>query len=119
MQNLNVFYIVLQKELFTNINVIYLTVYDSFITLKPISIGAMCPKLPEISNGFIIDSSQRYFFGDEARVQCHKGFKLIGGSNIIRCGPDQTFLNPPKCEGKLYITTKIILLDVKNIFWVM
>ncbi|KAG8295757.1 calcium ion binding [Homalodisca vitripennis] len=59
---------------------------------------AMCPKLPEIANGFVIEASQRYFFGDEARVQCHKGFKLVGGSNIIRCGPEQTFLNPPKCE---------------------
>lgn len=68
----------------------------------------MCPKLPEISNGFIIDASQRYFFGDEARVQCHKGFKLVGGSNIIRCGPDQAFLNPPKCEGNLY---SVLILD--------
>ncbi|XP_054265760.1 uncharacterized protein LOC128988471 [Macrosteles quadrilineatus] len=59
---------------------------------------AMCPKLPEIANGFVIEASQRYLFGDEARVQCHKGFKLVGGSNIIRCGPEQTFVNPPKCE---------------------
>ncbi|XP_072154980.1 uncharacterized protein uif isoform X2 [Bemisia tabaci] len=59
---------------------------------------AQCPDLPQISNGFVIDQSRKYFFGDEARVQCHKGFKLTGGSNIIRCGPQQSFVNTPKCE---------------------
>lgn len=64
--------------------------------------GAECPKLPEISNGFILDSSRQYLFGDEARVQCHRGFKLTGGSSVIKCGPAQKFLNVPKCEGIYY-----------------
>jgi hypothetical protein len=37
---------------------------------------ALCPKFPEIKNGFIVDQSRIYMFGDEARVQCYKG-KLI------------------------------------------
>lgn len=66
-------------------------------------IGAECSKLPEIANGFITDSSKQYLFGDEARVQCNRGFKLTGGSTIIKCGPNQKFLNVPKCEGRCYI----------------
>lgn len=61
--------------------------------------GAECPVIPEIANGLTIDSSKQYYYGDEARVQCHKGFKLTSGSSIIKCGPDQKFLNVPKCEG--------------------
>jgi len=56
--------------------------------------------LPEIHNGFVIDQTRKYLFGDEARVQCHRGFKLTGGSSIIKCGANQTFSNVPKCEGK-------------------
>jgi Sushi domain (SCR repeat). len=52
-----------------------------------------------IKNGFVTDMSREYYFGDEARVQCYKGYKLTG-SNIIRCGIGQEFLNPPKCEGE-------------------
>ncbi|XP_075226178.1 sushi, von Willebrand factor type A, EGF and pentraxin domain-containing protein uif [Lycorma delicatula] len=59
---------------------------------------AQCPIIPDIPNGFIIDSHRKYYFGDEARVQCHKGFKLTGGSSIIKCGPNQIFENPPRCE---------------------
>ncbi|KAK9718535.1 CUB domain [Popillia japonica] len=58
---------------------------------------AKCPEFPEVSNGFITDTSRNYFFNDEARVQCFKGYKLVG-SNIIRCGENQKFNNPPKCE---------------------
>jgi phosphatidate phosphatase PAH1 len=43
--------------------------------------------------------SREYYFGDEARVQCYKGYKLTG-SNIIKCSIGQEFLNPPKCEGE-------------------
>lgn len=71
--------------------------------------GAACPISPQIANGFVIDSNHKYFYGDEARVQCHKGFKLIGGSNIIKCGPTQTFLNIPKCEGIMQIIFTFIL----------
>lgn len=68
-----------------------------------IIIGAECPILPEINNGFVIDQTRKYFYGDEARVQCHRGFKLTGGPSIIKCGTNQTFSNVPKCEGMLYI----------------
>jgi hypothetical protein len=43
--------------------------------------------------------SREYYFGDEARVQCYKGYKLTA-SNVIKCGIGQEFLNPPKCEGE-------------------
>jgi len=52
-----------------------------------------------IKNGFVTDMSRDYYFGDEARVQCYKGYKLTG-SNIIKCSVGQEFLNPPKCEGE-------------------
>lgn len=60
-------------------------------------LGAKCPEFPEIKNGFITDTSRQYFYNDEARVQCFKGFKLIGNT-ILRCGENQKFNNPPKCE---------------------
>lgn len=66
-------------------------------------VGAECLVLPEIHNGFIIDQTRKYFYGDEARVQCHRGFKLTGGPSIIKCGTNQTFSNVPKCEGKFFI----------------
>ena len=56
-----------------------------------------CYKFPEIKNGFIVDQSRQYFYGDEARVQCFKGYKL-SGSNIIKCDTNQTFDNAPTCE---------------------
>lgn len=34
---------------------------------------AICPNFPEIKNGFIVDQTRSYMFGDEARVQCYKG----------------------------------------------
>lgn len=34
---------------------------------------ALCPKFPEIKNGFIVDQTRIYMYGDEARVQCFKG----------------------------------------------
>lgn len=60
--------------------------------------GAKCPEFPEIENGFILDKSREYYYNDEARVQCYKGFKLIGNS-ILRCAENQQFNNAPKCEG--------------------
>ncbi|XP_046990617.1 sushi, von Willebrand factor type A, EGF and pentraxin domain-containing protein 1 [Schistocerca americana] len=56
-----------------------------------------CYNFPSIKNGFITDISREYYYGDEARVQCHKGYKLIG-SNIMQCSSNQEFLNPPTCE---------------------
>lgn len=64
----------------------------------PTCTRAECSQLPEITNGFVIDTNKQYFFGDDARVQCHRGFKLTGGSSVIKCGANQKFLNVPKCE---------------------
>lgn len=58
-----------------------------------------CYEFPEVKNGFIVDSTRQYFFGDEARVQCYKGYKL-NGTNIIKCSADQGFDNVPTCDGK-------------------
>ena len=41
---------------------------------------ALCPKFPEIKNGFIVDQSRIYMFGDEARVQCFKGKYIFSAS---------------------------------------
>nr|XP_027224933.1 uncharacterized protein LOC113817130 isoform X1 [Penaeus vannamei] len=56
-----------------------------------------CHEYPEIENGFIADVTRNYYYGDEARVQCHRGYKLIG-SPIVKCGPEQNFVNLPTCE---------------------
>ncbi|XP_073822904.1 sushi, von Willebrand factor type A, EGF and pentraxin domain-containing protein uif isoform X2 [Musca autumnalis] len=56
-----------------------------------------CYEFPKIENGFVVDSDRAYYYSDDARVQCFKGYKLIG-SNIIRCNSDQIFENPPTCE---------------------
>lgn len=44
-----------------------------------------------------MDTQRQYSFGDEARVQCYKGYKL-NGTNIIKCSENQEFTNPPTCE---------------------
>lgn len=56
-----------------------------------------CYEFPSVKNGFIVDTTRQYSFGDEARVQCYKGFKL-NGTNIIKCDTDQSFRNPPTCD---------------------
>lgn len=81
-------------------------------------IGAKCPLLPTIKNGFVVDITTDYFFGDEARVQCNKGYKLTG-SNIIQCGPYQQFDNVPTCEGidinlNIYYKTKYLLSSLRQ-----
>ncbi|KAH1029275.1 hypothetical protein HUJ05_002540 [Dendroctonus ponderosae] len=63
----------------------------------PVCSRARCPSLPEIGNGLITDRARTYYYTDEARVQCFKGFKLIGNS-ILKCGDNQQFNNAPKCE---------------------
>jgi hypothetical protein len=60
-------------------------------------IGKQCFTVPKVKNGFVVDSDREYFFDDEARVQCHRGYKLLGQS-IIKCGPDQMFEDLPVCE---------------------
>ena len=32
-----------------------------------------CYDFPEIENGYVVDKSRQYFYGDDARVECHKG----------------------------------------------
>lgn len=56
-----------------------------------------CHKFPDVKNGFIVDTTRQYFYGDEARVQCYKGYKL-NGTNIIRCDTEQNFDSVPTCE---------------------
>lgn len=70
-----------------------------------------------IKNGFVTDISRDYYFGDEARVQCYKGYKLTG-SNIIKCSIGQEFLNPPKCEGEhpAYLNYLKSRLETRKIF---
>ena len=64
----------------------------------PLCEKVQCSILPDIPNGFIVDSKKKYFFSDEARVQCHRGFKLEGKSSSIRCGANQTFEDVPVCK---------------------
>ncbi|KAG8179313.1 hypothetical protein JTE90_016418 [Oedothorax gibbosus] len=63
----------------------------------PVCERVRCPVLPEIENGFIIDKDKEYFFGDEGRVQCFRGYKLEG-SPTIKCGEDQNFSNTSVCK---------------------
>uniref|UniRef100_A0A1A9UCN5 Uncharacterized protein n=1 Tax=Glossina austeni TaxID=7395 RepID=A0A1A9UCN5_GLOAU len=63
----------------------------------PRCVRKRCFEFPQIDNGFVVDAARPYYYGDDARVQCFKGYKLIG-SNIIRCNTDQVFENPPTCE---------------------
>lgn len=56
-----------------------------------------CYDFPEVDDGFIVDSTRKYYYGDEARVQCFKGYKL-NGTNIIKCSSEQTFESVPTCE---------------------
>ncbi|XP_055948273.1 uncharacterized protein LOC129981454 isoform X2 [Argiope bruennichi] len=57
---------------------------------------AQCPILPEIENGFVVESQRTFLFGDVAKIQCHRGYRLEG-SPVITCGPDQKFANVPTC----------------------
>lgn len=75
-------------------------VVKQFVLMIDSRVGAKCPLLPTIKNGFVVDTNREYFYGDEARVQCNRGYKL-SGSNIIQCGPNQRFDNVPTCEGRV------------------
>ncbi|XP_071520140.1 uncharacterized protein uif isoform X2 [Panulirus ornatus] len=63
----------------------------------PVCSRVQCHEYPEITNGFVADVTRDYFFGDEARVQCYRGYRLVG-SPIIQCGPEQQFVDLPTCE---------------------
>ena len=45
-----------------------------------------------------MESQRNFLFGDVAKVQCHRGYRLEG-SPVITCGPDQNFTNVPACIG--------------------
>ena len=79
------------------IPVIACTSVGQWSGLPPTCERAPCPLLPLIENGFIVDTQRKYLFGDEARVQCHRGYKL-DGHPVIKCGANQTFDNLPKCR---------------------
>lgn len=55
-----------------------------------------CRVFPEIENGWVSNKTRTYFFGDETRAQCYKGYKL-NGTTVIRCGADGKFQNVPTC----------------------
>ncbi len=58
-----------------------------------------CHKFPEVENGYIVDKTREYFYGDQAQAECHRGYSRIG-SNIITCLDGNKFEEPPKCEDK-------------------
>ena len=53
----------------------------------------------QIADGFVTETEREFFYGDQARVQCLRGFRLLG-SPLITCGDSETFENNPTCEGK-------------------
>jgi len=55
-----------------------------------------CRTFPEIENGWISNKTRSYFYRDETRAQCYRGYKL-NGTSIIRCGPDGEFTSVPSC----------------------
>jgi len=68
----------------------------------PLCERVQCSVLPEVENGFILDPRKKYFFGDEARVVCHRGFRIQEGSifkrdTSIKCGTNGTFVDVPVC----------------------
>ncbi|GAB0094394.1 sushi, von Willebrand factor type A, EGF and pentraxin domain-containing protein 1 [Sergentomyia squamirostris] len=56
-----------------------------------------CFTYPDVKNGFIVDTTRMYYYGDEARIQCYKGYKL-NGNNIVKCDESQEFSNLPTCD---------------------
>ncbi|XP_067122803.1 uncharacterized protein [Centruroides vittatus] len=79
------------------IPVIVCTSNGQWSALPPKCERVQCPILPQIENGFVIGTHNVYFYQDEAKVQCNRGFNLEG-SPIISCGPNQTFINLPVCK---------------------
>ena len=55
-----------------------------------------CGPVPQIDNGWISNRTRTYFFDDETRAQCYRGYKL-NGTTVIRCGSDGKFNNVPTC----------------------
>ncbi|KAK3869849.1 hypothetical protein Pcinc_024872 [Petrolisthes cinctipes] len=81
----------------TGLPVIHCMSDGSWSGAVPTCSRIQCYEFPEVANGFVTDVTQDYYYGDEARVQCHRGYTLVG-SSIIQCGPDQKFINLPTCQ---------------------
>ena len=81
----------------TGVPVVYCESVGDWSSSPPTCEKVQCPVLPKIENGFVVDTKKRYFFGDEARVQCNRGYKLDGKSGI-KCGANQTFEKLPICK---------------------
>ena len=64
---------------------------------QPTCTKMRCYEFPELENGYIVDKDREYYYGDTTEADCYKGYSLVG-SNLIECGPDQTFVGTPKCE---------------------
>lgn len=62
-----------------------------------------------------MDRTRQYFYTDEARIQCYKGYKQIG-SNIVKCSADQEFDTLPTCEGKMNETVSTLELLIMFCF---
>ncbi len=70
-----------------------------------------CHTLPKVPNGFVVGGGggggapgdqgrpAEHYYGDQARVECHRGYTRIG-SNIISCGAEGEFSNVPTCQGE-------------------
>uniref|UniRef100_T1IXR4 Uncharacterized protein n=1 Tax=Strigamia maritima TaxID=126957 RepID=T1IXR4_STRMM len=56
-----------------------------------------CYSIPKIQNAFILGANKDYFYGDEAVVQCFRGYKL-NGNKILTCDANQVFSTPPTCD---------------------
>ncbi|XP_055635764.1 uncharacterized protein LOC129775276 isoform X1 [Toxorhynchites rutilus septentrionalis] len=63
----------------------------------PVCTRKRCYKFPNIENGFYVDRTRQYYYGDEVRIQCHKGYRQVG-PNIVKCNADQEFDAIPTCE---------------------
>ena len=76
----------------------------------PVCTKIRCHKFPELENGHIFDKDREYYYGDQTKAECYKGYSrnatvvddtVVGSSsNIITCGPDGIFTGVPKCEDK-------------------
>lgn len=66
--------------------------------LPPVCERAKCPILPEIKNGYLAtnDADRDFYFEDESRVFCNRGYRLEG-SSIMKCSSNQSFTGIPTC----------------------
>jgi len=120
----------------------------SWSSQPPECVRAQCRQVPEVEHGYLVEldgsanrqnqqqqaqqvqAQRKFYFQDEVRVQCYRGYKLdmshlVGGpapgliNGIIRCGANQTFDNVPKCvdidECQLISTCDLASTTCKNL----